>query len=330
MKKFLYLPIALIMTLISSCGKDGYHSLEGAVWGTFYHISYQSEENLDDSIMDVMHSVNMSMSPFEKASVISRINHNECDSVDAMMAEVMRLSQHICSISGGCFDPTVGPLVNIWGFGHKTGLHEPDSATIDSILQSVGMMQCQLIDDDQRIVKKSPATEFDFSAIAKGYGVDQIANMLRRNGVENFMVEIGGEIVVSGLNSKGQKWRIQVDAPIEAKAGEFKHERLDVLHVTDCAVATSGNYRNYRNTADGKKIGHTISPIDGYPYLSATLSATVIAPDCATADALATAAMAMPDSAAVAMLEAYPGVEAILVVQAEGVAYRVVRVPDEK
>ncbi len=314
-----FLPFAISVACIAlslvSCRKDGnYRQCSGVVWTTAYSIVYESESDMSDSIIAVMQRVEKSLSPFDSVSVVSKINRNESMAVDTLLQRVFAASQEVCRLSGGAFDPTVAPIVNLWGFGYDNMATEPTQAQIDSALTSVGILECVVADGVMR--KRSPATEFNFSAITKGYGCDLIGEMLRRNGVENYMVEIGGEIALRGVNSQGKPWHIQIDAPVEEKA-EVRHTPMSVVPLTNCGVATSGNYRNFRETSAGKT-WHTISPVTGRPVSSATLSATVIAPTCMMADALATACMAMPSDDALKMIEAIDGVEAMIVVNGGG------------
>lgn len=309
--------LAIAAGIITGCdGMASYRKCEGAVWATSYHITYRSDRNLDDSIMSVMRMVENSLSPFSDSSLVSRINRGETDVADSLFCRVFLVSQDINRRSGGVFDPTVAPLVNLWGFGYRNNGGEPTAAQIDSARALVGIQQCHL--NGNRVVKRGVLTEFDFSAITKGYGCDIIGEMLQRNGCSDFLIEIGGEVVASGSNLQGEKWRIMVDAPVESDTAVV-HSRLAVIAVTDCGVATSGNYRNYRNTGSGK-VWHTISPLTGYPARSETLSATVVAKDAMTADALATACMAMPVDSALAMIKTMPGTEA-LIVTASGSGY---------
>ena len=284
--------------LLCSCHNAEYRHIEGAAWGTTYHITYRSAEDLSPNVQQMIELVNSTLSPFNPNSQISRINRGEDSIPGPEFTEVFRLSQRICSISGGAFDPTVAPLVNLWGFGYKPGADEPSQQQIDSARQAVGILQCE-ISEEGVLRKKSPSTEFNFSSIAKGYGVDLIARALASQGCTDYMVEVGGEIVLAGKSPRGNEWRIQVDAP------DFDnpeaHSRAQVLQLTDCAIATSGNYRNYRHSAD-TIVGHTISPLTGRPIITKTLSATVIAPTCALADALATTAMALPPDSAGAVI----------------------------
>ncbi len=313
-----------ILAMVTGCRQPSYRQSAGSAWGTTYHITYRSDRALDDSIIAVIRQVDMTLSPFQSQSVVSRVNRGDTLASHPWLTEVIELSQRVCSISGGAFDPTLAPLINLWGFGYEPGQDTaPTQEQVDSVLASVGIMQCAIVDGE--VVKKHPDTKFNFSAIAKGYGVDMIADMLRRNGCENYLVEVGGELSLRGLNPRGEKWRVQIDAPVSADDGSAMHQRLAVRQLTDTCMATSGNYRNYREEG-GRRYGHTISPVTGHPVESSTLSATVTAGSCALADALATACMAMPLDSAGAMIERMPGVGALLVT-AEADSFRIIQVP---
>lgn len=295
--------------------------MSGAAWGTTYHITYSAPSDLSDCVLEQIRLVNDELSPFNPASTLSKINNGEDVAASEMLRQVFALSQSVCSISAGAFDPTIAPLVNLWGFGYKHPADiadAPSQADIDSALQSVGMLQCS-ITPSGRIAKKSPQTEFNFSAVAKGYGVDCIARALRQAGCTDYMVEVGGEIALSGQSPNGGEWRIQIDAPVFAGPDNIAHQPMGVVQLTDCALATSGNYRNYRATSQGMA-AHTISPVTGHPVLTSTLSATIIAPTCALADAMATAAMAMPADQALAMVESQPHTEALIITASDTLA----------
>lgn len=293
--------ILVSLTALTSCTQRQWRHAQGAAWGTSYHITYFSNRVLDDSVVAVMRNVELSLSPFEPASNISRINRGDTDIADRNVQRVFARAMEIWKCSNGCFDPTIAPLVNLWGFGTKEGDELPDSATVASTLLYVSMGKCR-IDAHGRITKGHKETSFDFSAITKGYGVDCVARMLERNGVSDYIVEIGGEIVCRGHNPHGLDWQVQIDAPIADSV--VTHRRYNVVPLKDAAMATSGNYRNFRTLPDGRRVGHTISPITGYPLMTPTLSATVIAPDCMSADALATACMAMDADKALTMVRA--------------------------
>ena len=306
-----FLASIVLLAALSSCtGQGTYRSSEGGVWNTLYHITYKSPVDLSDSIISVMKQVEMSLSPFADSSLISRINRGERLPADSMLLTVFRASQQVNRQSHGAFDPTISPLINLWGFGYRTTGTEPTQEQIDSLMALVGIAECGVAEDGT-LTLKNPATEFNFSAITKGYGCDMVGEMLRRNGCDDFMVEIGGEIAMSGRNSRGQKWHIQVDAPVESDTSVI-HQSLALIEVTDCGVATSGNYRNFKLTPDGK-VWHTISTVTGRPAETDVLSATVIAPSAMLADAFATSCMAMPAEEAIEMIEAVEGVDCLLV-----------------
>lgn len=274
----------------------------GFVFGTTYNITYQSEKSLRSGIEAQLSKVDASLSTFNKESVISRINLNRDVKADKMFADVFTLAQEISEETGGAFDITVAPLINAWGFGFKNDV-KPTRRTIDSLRQITGYTKVSL-SPDGRIVKSDSRIMLDCSAIAKGYGCDVVADYLLANGVENFMVEIGGEIVTRGINSKRLPWKIGVTKPVDDSLNT-NQEFQTILNVTNKAMATSGNYRNfyYKN---GKKYAHTIDPKTGHPVQHNILSATVLADNCATADAYATAFMVMGLDKAKKILEKHP------------------------
>lgn len=312
MTRLLAATVATVLALASCSRAPKWQHDEGAAWGTLYHISYRAPHSLHDSVRAVMRAVELSVSPFEPDSRISAVNAGRTDTLDAMLACLVAESQSVCRISGGAFDPTVMPLVNLWGFGPDGPTAEPSDEAIDSARAAVGILECAVADGGV-FVRKNPGTTLDFSAIAKGMGVDEVAAMLRRNGATDYMVEIGGEVATGGLNPRGEAWRIQIDAPVDDPEG-LRHERMRVVALdSGQCVATSGNYRNYRVRADGTHAGHIISPRTGRPVGTPTVSATVVAPSCMLADALATAAMAMHPDSALALADAL-GVEILLAV----------------
>ena len=281
---------------------------EGMVFGTIYHITYQSDTNYQKEIEAELQKVDNSLSPFNKTSIISRVNRNEKVKVDEMFSEVFQLAEKISGDTDGAFDITVAPMVNAWGFGFKTG-NPPTRQTIDSLRAIVGFHNVAL--QDGYVIKKNPKTMLDCSAIAKGYGTDVVARFLKKKGVQNFMVEIGGEIVVNGNNEKLRPWRIGINKPTDDSLNTSQAIQ-DVVSVSNIAMATSGNYRNfyYKN---GKKYAHTIDPKTGYPVQHNILSATVFADDCATADAYATSFMVLGLDGAKKILEKHPELCAYLI-----------------
>ena len=261
----------------------------GLIFGTIYHITYQHDRNLKAEIETALHRFDGSLSPFNDTATITRINRNEAVVPDTFFTNVFRRSMEISEETDGAFDITVAPLVNAWGFGFKQGRF-PDSLMVDSLLQLTGYRKASLTPEGE-VLKQDPRMMFNCSAVAKGYAVDVIAQLLERAGCRNFMVDIGGEVVVRGRNARNELWRIGINKPVDDSLSRNQELQM-VLHMQDIGIATSGNYRNYYYK-DGKKYAHTIDPRTGYPVQHSILSATVIARDCMSADAYATAFMVM-------------------------------------
>lgn len=263
-----------------------YQHNEGMVFGTFYKITYQYENDLREGIEREMKKVDDALSPFNKNSIISAVNENKPVALNDMFMSVYDLARTVSEDTDGAFDITVAPLVNAWGFGFKHNI-APTKSTIDSIMNFVGYKKVRMM--GRTIMKDDPRIMLDCSAIAKGYGSDVVAHYLESMGISNYLVEIGGEIVAKGSNPKGKPWAIGVEKPVDDSLA-VKSELQTVLNITDMAMATSGNYRNFYYK-DGKKYAHTIDPKTGHPVQHNILSATVIAKRCAMADAYATAFM---------------------------------------
>ncbi|MBO4499704.1 MAG: FAD:protein FMN transferase [Bacteroidaceae bacterium] len=316
MKKW-HLPFLLFLiigtVLILKGQRPVLQGYSGHVFGTTCHIKYFCSRPLDDDIESAMLRVDNSLSMFNGNSTLSRVNRNEDLDVssDTTFIRVFRLAMDISELTDGAFDVTVAPAVNAWGFGFKES-EDITKTTIDSLRQITGYQKVRLTDDGL-IIKDDPRIMMDFSAIAKGFGCDVVAAALSANGVKDFMVEIGGEIVVRGKNGQDKKWSIGVSEPDEnLSEGNLR----TILHLTDCAMATSGNYRNYY-VRDGVRYAHTIDPKTCMPVSHDLLSATVIAADCATADALATSFMVMGTDRAVTLTRSHPDIKAYLIVSKE-------------
>lgn len=294
--KLVVLPlISAFFFTFASC-RQNFSKSEGQTWGTVYHIAYDGSENCDEAVKATLQMIDDELSMFNPSSTVSLVNTGRLEKASFHFRRVFDISQKINRLSGGVYDPTVGPLSDLWGFGPSETATEPDAEAISQALKAVGIDSCS-IDTCGLIERKSPATVFDFSSIAKGYGIDCVADTLEALGAHNYMIEIGGEVLACGLNPNGRRWRIQIDSPLSG----MEHERLGVIELGPerSAVASSGNYRNLRRKADGSLYGHTLSPLSGYPVEGRVAAATVLASDCGTADALATACMAAaePDSA---------------------------------
>jgi thiamine biosynthesis lipoprotein len=286
-----------------------YQHNKGFIFGTVYNITYQSDKNLEKEIIRELDKVDASLSPFNEKSIISKINRNEEAVVDDYFYDVFNLAMQISEDTNGAFDITVAPIVNAWGFGFKSG-SSPTSQYIDSLKQFIGYKKVR-INKDKHVVKHDERIMLDCSAIAKGYGSDVVARLFNAKGIKNYMIEIGGEIVASGLSDKRLPWKIGITKPSEDSLGT-SNELQTILNITDCAMATSGNYRNfyYKN---GKRYAHTIDPRTGYPIQHNILSATVIAKSCAQADAYATSFMVLGLEEAKKILERHPQLLAYLI-----------------
>ena len=276
---------------------------KGTVFGTFYSVTYQSDENLQKEIEAELKKVDDALSMFNDKSIISKVNRNEKTELNEMFMQVVELAMKVSEETDGAFDITVAPLVNAWGFGFKSGT-QPTPQAIDSLKALVGYKKITLDTRRKTISKNDPRIMLDCSAIAKGYGSDVIGAFLKRRGIENYMVEIGGEVVTHGINEKRVPWRIGVVKPTEDSLAT-DNELQTVINVADKAMATSGNYRNFYYKG-GKKYAHTIDPKTGAPVQHSLLSATVLADNCATADAYATSFMVMGIERAKAVLERHP------------------------
>ena len=298
---FLILLIVGTVLIIRQQQSLPYQTNSGMVFGTVYNITYECDSNLHEAIKSELQKVDNSLSPFNAQSIITAINQNQDVKPDEMFLTVFNKAMEISRETGGAFDITVAPLVNAWGFGFKNGI-QPNRHQVDSLRRLIGYEKVSLKDD--RIVKQSPDIMLDCSAIAKGFGSDVVARFLQQRGVKNFMVEIGGEIVTSGVNPQRLPWKIGVTKPTDDSLS-VKGEIQSVLNVTDLAMATSGNYRNFYYKG-GKKYAHTIDPKTGYPVQHSLLSATVLAKDCATADAYATSFMVLGIDGAKEVLERHP------------------------
>lgn len=315
-KKAILLPVLVVIAVIAFVlarqGKTASTTFltdNGMVFGTVYNITYEYDSDLKDDIKAVMDSVNNSLSPFNDKSVITKVNQSSGSiAVDGMFAEVFCMAEKISKDTDGAFDITVAPLVNLWGFGFKNG-EMPTEQKVDSLKEIVGYNMVRM--ENGKVKKDDARIMLDCSAIAKGYAVDAVGRMFRSKGIENYLVEIGGEIVAAGHNKEGKEWRIGVTKPQDDSLN-VNNDLQTVLTLTDKAMATSGNYRNFYYR-DGKKFAHTIDPKTGHPVQHSLLSATVVADECAIADAYATSFMVMGVEKAKEVLKRHPEMKAYLI-----------------
>ncbi len=292
--------IILFALLFAGCSSTTqYRTVDGTMLGTTYHVI--ADTHLDEKqIFAQMQSINeeaiASMSIFSEKSLLSQINRNETNIVDRHIARNIEIAGKINALTPR-YDITVKPLVDAYGFAAKNREAKPN---IDSLMQFVGFDKFRI--ENNRIVKQDSRVQIDLNSIAKGYVVDMIAEWLDSQRCQNYIVEVGGEIRAKGVNSKGIRWRVGVDTPFDNNNSPGKYQQK-VVQISGCALATSGNYRRYYYNDKGERISHTLNAQTGRSHTTTLLSATVIAPDCATADGLATAFMASDESDAIALAE---------------------------
>lgn len=314
MKRFhlSFVSFAFLALLLASCNNEPSYRLiqfRGEIFGTYYSISYYDKDGrwLKDEVDTLLNQFNASLSTYKKNSIISRINRNEIVEGDAFFNTVFNRSQEISKITDGAFDPTVAPLVNAWGFGF-TSRPQLSKKMLDSISDFVGFEKIRL--SENRITKDDPRIMLDFNAIAKGYAVDVVADFLREKGIESFLAEIGGEVVAGKAKPNGNLWRVGIEKPADSADAPQEWEVL--VEIENRAIATSGTYRKYYEEK-GVKYSHTIDPKTASPVSHSLLSATVVANDCMTADAFATAFMVMGVDAAIAFAEQHKELEAFFI-----------------
>ena len=317
MKKWHYpfLAFLILATIVILSHRESqepeYFTSQGLVFGTTYHITYLYFEDLTEQINSTLKNVDDALSMFNPESTISTVNRaREIQVDDTLFLKVFRRAMEISEWTDGAFDITVAPAVNAWGFGFK---HAEDvrESTIDSLRNIIGYRK--ISENNGLITKESPDVMLDCSAIAKGFGSDMVASMFRSMGINNFMIEIGGEIVLSGRNREGNRWRIGINRPDDDSLST-NNQLQTIISATNIAIATSGNYRNFY-VKDGRKYAHTIDPHTCMPVSHSLLSATVFAKDCATADAIATSMMVMGIDSARVLCERHPELGAYFIYQ---------------
>ncbi len=292
--------IVVVALLLAGCyTAPQYRVVDGTMLGTTYHIVAEttlSNKQIFEEMQRINSEANASMSIFNPQSLLSRINSNQTDSVDIHIARNIEIASKINALTPR-YDITVKPLIDAYGFAAKNREVKPN---IDSLVQFVGFSKFRI--EDGHIAKSDARVQIDLNSIAKGYVVDLIAEWLDSQGCENYIVEVGGEIRAKGVNAKGIAWRVGVDTPFENNQTPGLHQQK-VVQISGASLATSGNYRRFYYNEQGERISHTLNPQTGHSQTTSLLSATVIAPRCATADALATAFMASDEKDAIALAE---------------------------
>ncbi len=331
-----YRLLGVILLLGQACVQNktdatskAYFTVQGETMGTYYQVRYSGEErtNLKGEIDSLLEVINLEVSTYIPHSTISQFNQSseafllsynpltkaESPAYDNQHFKLnLNLSKAIYDQMEGYYDPTVMPLVNYWGFGYteKRKVAQVDSVKIDSLITLVGFDKINWNQQANLLEKQQAEMQLDFSSCAKGYGVDEVARLLANKGIADYMVEIGGEVVVKGKNPKGQDWSIAVSLP---KAGAGLQEFQTILSLKNIAVATSGNYRIFYEV-EGEKFAHIISPLTGFTEKSTLLSVSVLAKDCITADAYATAFMVMGLDRAMAFASKQTDIEAYFII----------------
>lgn len=285
------------LALLPACTKatlDEY-VINGSVMGTTYTVKAAGDlygedpEALGQAVQEVLDEVDAKMSTYKPESELSRFNASRNQDpfpISKETAEVFAIALEVSRKSGGAFDVTVGPLVNAWGFGPDAE-DVPDPAELEEIQKNIGYAYLDLDQQNGTIRKTRPGIYCDLSAVAKGYAVDKVAELLESKRIRNYMVEVGGEVRASGINPQHTPWRIAIEEPV---AGERKLHR--VVGLSGCSIATSGDYRNFREV-DGRRVSHTFDPRTGRPIENAMALVAVLHPSCAMADAFATALMVL-------------------------------------
>jgi thiamine biosynthesis lipoprotein len=293
----IFLLVVALVGVACSHTEQPYIKVEGQMLGTFMQVSARtsrSSAEVYSLMMQIDSMAKLSMSIFDEQSLLSRLNNNLTDEVDEHIAYCLDLSRRVSEQSGGLYDVTVAPLVEAYGFAAKD---RQVKVNVDSLLDFVGIDKLRI--EDGRLVKTDDRVRIDFNSIAKGYVVDMAARALEEWGMTDYLVDIGGEVRCSGVNAKGGAWRVGVETPFDGNntVGAYVQQ---VISLSNCSMATSGNYRRYYLDDEGRKVAHTIDPRTGRSAVTQLLSATVVAPTCAEADAYGTMFMAMPLEQAIA------------------------------
>jgi thiamine biosynthesis lipoprotein len=303
------LGVFIFLAAFTSCQKPtSYYLTQGEIFHTSYHIKYQYDRELGKEIQALLDSFDLSLNPFNKNSIIYKVNHNEEIEADDWFITVFNKAREVSEMTGGAYDITCAPLINLWGFGYDK-MAEINPAVIDSLKQFVGYTKVRL--EGRKVIKDDPRLQLNASSIAKGFACDVIAQLFDSCNIAGYMIEIGGEIHAQGYNPDGNPWHIEIARPVDDRSSQIT-ERQEIVQLYNASLATSGNYRNFY-ILNGKKYAHTINPLTGYPAEESILSATVVYPDCMTADAFATAFMVLGLDKASTLGDQIPGMDYMFV-----------------
>ncbi len=309
MKKIILLSIIVIS--FASCKDVVFNKIAGEAQGTTYHIVYNKDKVIKTEVDSILNEIDLSVSNYNPKAILYRINNNEQDlTLDHHFITVFNKAVEISEASDGLFDITVGPLVQLYGFGSEKKGNINDSV-VDSLLQFVGYKKVSIVGN--KLVKENDGIKIDMNALAQGYSVDYVADFFERLGIANYMIEIGGEVVCKGHNEFGDEWRIGIEKPIEDSDIQDRQVELIVGFKDEKkALATSGNYRRFF-IEDGVKYTHTINPKTGHPAKDSLVSVTIMADDCMTADGYATACLVSGLEKAMDIVEKNDKIEAFFI-----------------
>ena len=317
----------LVLTVFAAASctqKNRYYTIDGTTQGTTFHIVFQPTVSSDssftavrDTVNSILQRIDFSVSGYNKESVLTAFNEDGNPDIDKIFLDNFLASRRMSEESGGMFDASAAPLFDLWGFGFKTGT-EVTQAMIDSVLQFVGMAHFRVDSlktkegqDSIVILRDDPRCKLNFNAIAQGYTTDLIAAKFSGMGMENFLVEVGGEVYAEGVNPKGRLWNVGIDRPVDGNNSPGADIQA-VVHISGKGLVTSGVYRKFY-IKDGKKISHSINPKTGYPVDHNLLSATVVAENATVADGYATYLMVLGFDKAKEVVESNPAIEALLI-----------------
>lgn len=315
MKKVI-ISLFAIIAIACTPKTEQYIREEGFIFGTTYHITYKYNKSLQKEMLEALKAYDNSLSTYNKNSIISKINRNEDVELDTFFVNVYNKAYEIYELSNHQFDITIRPLSQLWRFGAdtpdtiSTTTYDSIVARIDSIKAFIGLNKTHI--SNNHLIKDDDRITLEAAALAEGYGIDIAASVFEKHGVTDYMVELGGELHIKGLNPNGQKWRISIDRPDEG-SNELTRTSQGVIKVTNCAISTSGSYRQFYYTADGRRLQHTISPLTGRPVEHGMLSVTVVGPNTITTDALSTTFMILGPEKAKQMADSIPNIDAYFI-----------------
>lgn len=322
MKKCINTALLIFFVFLAGCGFQKQVSFSGKTMGTTYHITvvtgfFKNARALKDKIDMRLEEINKSMSTYRKDSEISRFNAlnqtGEKFYISDDFFNVMTVAQHIYNLTGGAWDGTVEPLVTLWGFGKSENKKRiPSKSEIDALLADIGFNNIEM-SANRYLIKKKAFISLDFASIAKGYGVDQVAALIKMDGIKNFLVEIGGEVFAAGIRKDGKKWQIGINNPLK----DWPFDQVyKAVSIQDKAFATSGDYRNYFEF-EGKRFSHILDPRNGYPINNGVVSVSIVADTCTFTDGLATAVMVLGHKKGLELVNSLDNTECLIVVQTE-------------